>query len=51
MMTKRSAVKLKQTNIPNASFDAQVRIRGEVHRLIAPRDQKHQSNFVEVRPF
>lgn len=28
----------------------QVRLRGEVHRLIAPRDQKYQSNFVEVRP-
>lgn len=26
-----------------------VRLRGEVHRLVAPRDQKHQSNFVEVR--
>ena len=25
-----------------------VRLRGEVHRLIAPRDQKYQSNFVEV---
>ena len=28
--------------------DVQVRLRGEVHRLIAPRDQKYQSNFVEV---
>jgi len=27
---------------------SQVRLRGEVHRLIAPRDQKYQSNFVEV---
>ena len=27
-----------------------VRLRGEVHRLIAPRDQKYQSNFVEVSP-
>jgi len=25
-----------------------VRLRGEVHRLVAPRDQKYQSNFVEV---
>lgn len=24
-------------------------LKGEVHRLIAPRDQKHQSNFVEFR--
>lgn len=29
--------------------DEKVRVRGEVHRLIAPRDVKHQSNFVEVR--
>lgn len=28
----------------------QVRLRGEVHRLVAPRDQKYQSNFVEVSP-
>lgn len=28
--------------------EEQVRIKGEVHRLIAPRDQKYQSNFVEV---
>lgn len=26
-----------------------LRLRGEVHRLIAPRDQKYQSNFVEYR--
>ena len=25
-----------------------MRLRGEVHRLVAPRDQKYQSNFVEV---
>lgn len=31
-----------------AQADNQVRLRGEVHRLIAPRDQKYQSNFVEV---
>ena len=30
------------------SADIKVRLRGEVHRLIAPRDQKYQSNFVEV---
>lgn len=28
--------------------DEKVRLRGEVHRLVAPRDQKYQSNFVEV---
>ena len=31
-----------------SSLSLQVRLRGEVHRLIAPRDQKYQSNFVEV---
>ncbi|KAG8755423.1 AP-2 complex subunit sigma [Serendipita sp. 396] len=31
--------------------EEKVRIRGEVHRLIAPRDQKHQSNFVEYRNY
>ncbi len=30
--------------------DEKIRLRGEVHRLIAPRDQKYQSNFVEVSP-
>ncbi|GAA5841050.1 hypothetical protein JCM11251_006795 [Rhodosporidiobolus azoricus] len=29
--------------------DEKIRIRGEVHRSIAPRDQKYQSNFVEFR--
>jgi AP-2 complex subunit sigma-1 len=28
--------------------EEKVKLKGEVHRLIAPRDQKHQSNFVEV---
>lgn len=31
------------------SDEEKVRVKGEVHRLIAPRDQKHQSNFVEFR--
>lgn len=25
------------------------KLKGDVHRLVAPRDQKHQSNFVEFR--
>ncbi|KAG0146597.1 hypothetical protein CROQUDRAFT_722801 [Cronartium quercuum f. sp. fusiforme G11] len=29
--------------------DEKVRVRGEVHRLVATRDQKYQSNFVEFR--
>ncbi|EJD51315.1 clathrin coat assembly protein ap17 [Auricularia subglabra TFB-10046 SS5] len=31
--------------------DEKVRIRGEVHRLVAARDQKYQSNFVEFRNY
>lgn len=29
------------------SDDEKNKVKGEVHRLVAPRDQKHQSNFVE----
>jgi AP-2 complex subunit sigma-1 len=28
--------------------ESQLRLRGEVHRVVAARDQKYQSNFVEV---
>ena len=31
--------------------EEKLRIRGEVHRIIAPRDQKYQSNFVEFRNY
>ncbi|PWN29057.1 putative clathrin coat assembly protein ap17 [Jaminaea rosea] len=33
------------------SEEEQVKIKGEIHRLIAPRDQKYQSNFVEFRNY
>jgi hypothetical protein len=29
--------------------EQKTRMRGEVHRTVAPRDSKYQSNFVEVR--
>ena len=29
--------------------EEKLKLKGEVHRLVAPRDQKHQSNFVEFR--
>ncbi|KAI0544854.1 clathrin adaptor complex small chain-domain-containing protein [Xylaria curta] len=29
--------------------DEKIKLKGEVHRLVAPRDQKYQSNFVEFR--
>ena len=28
--------------------EEKVKLKGEIHRLVAARDQKHQSNFVEV---
>lgn len=31
------------------SDDEKIKLKGEVHRLVAPRDQKYQSNFVEFR--
>jgi len=31
--------------------DEKVRIKQEVHRVVAPRDQKSQSNFVEFRNY
>jgi len=31
--------------------DEKVKLKGEVHRLVAPRDQKHQSNFAEFRNY
>ncbi|KAI1781847.1 clathrin coat assembly protein ap17 [Ganoderma leucocontextum] len=34
---------------PYDDAEEKVRLRGEVHRLVAPRDQKYQSNFVEFR--
>ena len=34
---------------PAPQDEEKIRLKGEVHRLIAPRDQKHQSNFVEFR--
>ena len=37
------------SSLGNASaYIFQVRIKQEVHRVVAPRDQKSQSNFVEV---
>ncbi|RHZ56644.1 hypothetical protein CDV55_103033 [Aspergillus turcosus] len=31
------------------SDEEKVKLKGEVHRLVAPRDQKYQSNFVEFK--
>ncbi|THW87559.1 hypothetical protein D6D15_06597 [Aureobasidium pullulans] len=34
---------------PGQMDEEKVKLKGEIHRLVAPRDQKHQSNFVEFR--
>ncbi|KAI2471052.1 clathrin adaptor complex small chain-domain-containing protein [Annulohypoxylon bovei var. microspora] len=33
------------------SDEEKIKLKGEVHRLVAPRDQKYQSNFVEFRNY
>lgn len=47
-MTMRRCATIIQCAYLAETQDLQVRLRGEVHRLVAPRDQKYQSNFVEV---
>ncbi len=49
-MTKRRCASL-YVRLSVFSYEViglQLRLRGEVHRLVAARDQKYQSNFVEV---
>ena len=46
MMKKRCA--LFERTVPGLQHLVQLRLRGEVHRVVAARDQKYQSNFVEV---
>ncbi|EEP82329.1 AP-2 complex subunit sigma [Uncinocarpus reesii 1704] len=48
METARGKTRLAKWYAPYTD-DEKVRLKGEVHRLIAPRDQKYQSNFVEFR--
>lgn len=45
--TRRSAPSYHSSGLLTNQI-LKVRLRGEVHRLVAPRDQKYQSNFVEV---
>lgn len=47
MQNRQGKTRLSKFYVPYEE-DEKSRIRGEVHRLIAPRDQKYQSNFVEV---
>lgn len=47
MYTKTDA--FASSPLPCLQDEEKVKLKGEVHRLIAPRDQKHQSNFVEFR--
>lgn len=47
LQNRQGKTRLSKFYVPYEE-DEKSRIRGEVHRLIAPRDQKYQSNFVEV---
>lgn len=46
--TNRGKTRLAKWYAPY-SDDQKLKLKGEVHRLVAPRDQKYQSNFVEFR--
>jgi AP-2 complex subunit sigma-1 len=46
--SSRGKTRLAKWYAPYTDAD-KIKLKGEVHRLIAPRDQKHQSNFVEFR--
>ncbi|CAO2654495.1 Nn.00g112280.m01.CDS01 [Neocucurbitaria sp. VM-36] len=48
LTSRRGKTRLAKWYAPY-SDEEKVKMKGEVHRLIAPRDQKHQSNFVEFR--
>lgn len=47
IQNRQGKSRLSKFYVPHTD-DEQTRLKGEVHRLIAPRDQKYQSNFVEV---
>ncbi len=49
MMMKRRYALLDLHGVPELKPWNKLRLRGEVHRVVAARDQKYQSNFVEVR--
>lgn len=46
-MNKQGKTRLEKWFIP-LEEDEKVKLKGEVHRLIASRDQRSQANFVEV---
>lgn len=46
--TRRGKTRLAKWYSPY-NDDEKIKLKGEIHRLVAPRDQKHQSNFVEFR--
>ncbi|KAI0815948.1 AP-2 complex subunit sigma [Xylaria sp. FL0064] len=45
---QRGKTRLAKWYVPYTD-DEKIKLKGEVHRLVAPRDQKYQSNFVEFR--
>ena len=44
----RTLVSIWKDRMSYECVESQLRLRGEVHRVVAARDQKYQSNFVEV---
>ncbi|KFY13932.1 hypothetical protein V492_02945 [Pseudogymnoascus sp. VKM F-4246] len=48
IQNRQGKTRLAKWYAPYTDAD-KIKLKGEVHRLIAPRDQKHQSNFVEFR--
>lgn len=50
MMTRKrcALLCLRRKRLSYECIGSQLRLRGEVHRVVAARDQKYQSNFVEV---
>ncbi|PHH53005.1 AP-2 complex subunit sigma [Ceratocystis fimbriata CBS 114723] len=47
-LERRGKTRLAKWYVPY-SDEEKVKLKGEIHRLVAPRDQKYQSNFVEFR--
>ncbi|TIA83669.1 hypothetical protein E3P98_00669 [Wallemia ichthyophaga] len=50
VQNRQGKTRLSKWYVPVEDED-KIKLRGEVHRLVAPRDQKHQSNFVEFRNY
>ncbi|KAI9010141.1 clathrin coat assembly protein ap17 [Hyaloraphidium curvatum] len=50
VQNRQGKTRLQKWYIP-ADDEEKTKLKGEVHRLVAPRDQRNQSNFVEFRNY